>query len=70
MAPALVDPLQPAAAASFRKGLVRPKEAFIGGPDAYSKTAEEKGTASQPTATHPKHLPVWNPDTRFVMVNI
>lgn len=49
---------------SAPKELVGPKEVFIGGPQAYSKTEEEKGTKHQPAAKYPNYLPIWDPDTK------
>lgn len=46
------------------KDLVGPKEAFIGGPEAYSKQAEEHGTSRQPPASYPNYLPTWDPSTK------
>ena len=64
MAPGLVDPPQTEPAGA--KGPVGPKEAFIGGPQVFNKSAEEQGTEKQPPATHPKYLPVWDADTKCV----
>lgn len=44
--------------------LVGPKEVFIGGPQAYSKTGEEQGTESQPAAKYPHYLPIWDSETK------
>ncbi|KAF6228934.1 hypothetical protein HO133_007046 [Letharia lupina] len=65
MAPGIVDPPQTAPASDFAKASVGPKEAFIGGPQVFNKTAEEQGTEKQPPATHPKYLPVWDADTIY-----
>ena len=46
------------------KDLVGPKEAFIGGPEAYSIQAEEQGTSRQPPASYPDYLPTWDPSTK------
>lgn len=46
------------------KDLVGPKEAFIGGPEAYSRQAEEHGTSHQPPASYPNYLPSWDPSTK------
>ena len=66
MAPGLVEPLQAAPASDSVKGLVGPKELFIGGPQDFNKTAEERGTGRQPPATHPEYLPIWDADTKYV----
>lgn len=47
-----------------RKDLVGPKEAFIGGPEAYSRQAEEQGTSRQPPASYPDYLPTWDPSKK------
>ncbi|MCJ1270996.1 hypothetical protein MMC22_010895 [Lobaria immixta] len=66
MAPGLVNTSQPdSAPVSAQKELVGPKEAFIGGPQAYSKTGEEQGTKTQPAAKHPNYLPTWDPETKY-----
>lgn len=64
MAPEIVEP-KPAPKSSFPKSLAGPKEAFIGGPQAYNKTAEENGTESQPAASYPNYLPVWDAETKY-----
>lgn len=46
------------------KDLVGPKEAFLGGPDAYSRQAEELGTSRQPPASYPDYLPTWDPSVK------
>ena len=46
------------------KDLVGPKEAFIGGPESYSKKAEEQGTSGQPPASYPHYLPIWDPSIK------
>ena len=66
MAPGFVDPPQAAPASNVAKGAVGPKEAFIGGPQVFNKIAEERGTEKQPPATHPRYLPVWDADTKYV----
>lgn len=66
MAPGLVDPPQAAPASNFAKDSVGPKEAFIGGPQVFNKIAEEQGTEKQPPATHPKYLPIWDADTKYL----
>ena len=58
MAPGLVD-VQQTETFDFNKDtFVGPKETFIGGPKTFNKAAEEKGTKSQPPASHPNYLPV------------
>ena len=69
MAPGLVEPSQSAPAATYAKGSTGPKEAFIGGPQAYNETAEEKGTEKQPPATHPSYLPVWDAETKYTQLS-
>lgn len=66
MAPGLVETSQPEAPlpVSALKELVGPKEVFIGGPQAYSKTGEEKGTTNHPAAKHPEYLPIWDPEAK------
>ena len=59
MAPGLVE-VQPCAQ-EVSKGS---KEDFSDAPQAFNKQAEERGTATQPAATHPKYLPVWDADTK------
>lgn len=61
MAPALVDSLP------VREAPEKPKytegfnkEAFISVSTSYDNEAELKGTASQPPATYPNYLPVWD----------
>ena len=66
MAPGLVDPPQQGTTSFPQKPLVGPKEAFIGGPKAYSKSTEVNGTESQPPATHPNYLPVWDEEKKYV----
>lgn len=46
------------------KELVGPKEAFIGGPEVYSKQVEEQGTSRQPPASYPAYLPTWDPSIK------
>ena len=67
MAPALVESaplasLNPA----FREksGVGQYKEAYIGGPRAYKKDAELKGTETQPAARFANYLPVWDREKR------
>lgn len=65
MAPGPVNvPQQEPTSVVTPKALVGPKEVFIGGPQAYSKTTEEKGTANQPAAKYPNYLPVWDAETK------
>lgn len=66
MTPGLVDPPQLDSAPAYPNASVGPKEAFIGGPQAYSRNNEEHGTEKQPPATHPKYLPVWDAETKYV----
>ena len=63
MAPGLLD-LQRTPPAITSKVPAGPKEAFIGSPKVFNKKAEEEGTESQPPATHPKYLPIWDADTK------
>jgi sulfonate dioxygenase len=61
MAPALVDPLpirETSEKPKFTEGFN--KEAFISVSTSYDNEAETKGTASQPPATYPNYLPVWD----------
>ena len=61
MAPGLIDPQpNPVEAPLAKKPLIGPKEGFDGGRLSYNKDAEEKGTKTQPPATHPKYLPIWD----------
>ncbi|MCJ1275894.1 hypothetical protein MMC21_003699 [Puttea exsequens] len=66
MAPGLVDLHQSPAISNYTD--VGPKDVFIGGPKAFNRDAEEKGTATQPPATHSKYLPVWDPDTKYELL--
>jgi sulfonate dioxygenase len=61
MAPALVDPL-PIRETPEKPKLIEGfnKEAFISVSTAYDNDAELNGTASQPPATYPNYLPVWD----------
>ena len=70
MAPGLVNPLRVVPALNLVKDSAGPKEAFIGGPQVFNKIAEEQGTERQPPATHPKYLPVWDADTKYVHVRL
>lgn len=64
MAPGLVEQPNSGPAASFSKALNGPKEAFIGGPQAYNEGVEKRGTEKQPPAAHTNYLPVWDAETR------
>ena len=64
MAPAIVVAEQTPASA-YGRDLLGPKEAFIGGPQAYDRIVEEKGDDKQPPATHPNYLPVWDEETKY-----
>jgi sulfonate dioxygenase len=68
MAPALVETRQENSFnPAFREpvsGVGQYKEAYIGGPKAFKKEVEEKGSDTQPAATYPKYLPVWDPNKR------
>ena len=66
MAPGLVEIPQAVLATASTKASVGPKEAFVGGPQVFDKTAEEQGTERHPPATHPNYLPVWDADTMYV----
>ena len=66
MAPGLVDTSQAAPTSASTKASVGPKEAFVGGPQVFDRTAEEQGTERQPPATHPNYLPVWDPEPKYV----
>jgi sulfonate dioxygenase len=65
MAPALVETLnqQHTLNPIFKEvsGVGNYKEAYIGGPKAFKKEVEEKGSATQPAAKYPNYLPVWDP---------
>lgn len=63
MAPGLTEP-QPRVVPAAAESLKGPKEVFIGGPKGYSKTGEENGTETQPAASHPNYLPVWDAETK------
>ncbi|KAF2400475.1 alpha-ketoglutarate-dependent taurine dioxygenase [Trichodelitschia bisporula] len=41
------------------------KEVYIGGPKAFSKDAELKGTGKQPPAKYPNYLPVWDAEKKY-----
>jgi sulfonate dioxygenase len=67
MAPALVESaplasLNPA----FREktGVGQYKEAYIGGPKAYKKEVELKGSETQPAARYTNYLPIWDANKR------
>ena len=66
MAPALVETQQSSFNPAFREvsGVGQYKEAYIGGPKAFKKDVEEKGSATQPAAKYPNYLPVWDPNKR------
>ena len=66
MAAGLIDPPRVAPTSDPTKRPVGPKEAFIGGPQAFNKIIEEQGTERQPPATHPNYLPVWDPNIKYV----
>lgn len=70
MAPGLVESPRAAIIPDSTKGLVGPKEAFIGGPQIFNKVAEEQGTERQPPATYPKYLPVWDADTKYAPASL
>ena len=67
MAPGLVDTSRSEPGVAASKELVGPKEVFIGGPQEYSKTEEEQGTTKHPPAKHPEYLPIWDPETKYVV---
>ncbi|KAF2435857.1 TauD-domain-containing protein [Tothia fuscella] len=64
MAPALVETQHAAFNPAFREvsGVGQYKEAYIGGPKAFKKDVEEKGSETQPAATYPLYLPIWDPE--------
>jgi sulfonate dioxygenase len=68
MAPALVETIQQQSTfdPAFRQvsGVGQYKEAYIGGPKAFKKEVEEKGSETQPAASYPNYLPVWDPEKR------
>jgi sulfonate dioxygenase len=69
MAPALVETASQLGATfdpAFRQvsGVGQYKEAYIGGPKAFKKEVEEKGSETQPPATYPNYLPVWDREKR------
>lgn len=70
MAPALVESqtIDATFNPAFREvsGVGNYKEAYIGGPKAFSREIEEKGSESQPAASYPNYLPVWDPKKRKV----
>ena len=70
MAPALVETQQSTFDLTFREvsGVGQYKEAYIGGPKAFKKEVEEKGSDSQPAASFPNYLPVWNPNKRIELL--
>lgn len=45
-------------------GVGQYKEAFIGGPKAFKRDVELRGSATQPAAKYPQYLPIWNPEKR------
>jgi sulfonate dioxygenase len=65
MAPALVEtPSQDSFNPISKEvsGVGQYKEAYIGGPKAFQKDVELRGSSTQPAARYPNYLPVWNPD--------
>ena len=66
MAPGLVDTSHATPASASTKVPVGPKEAFVGGPQVFDKSAEEQGTERHPPATHPNYLPLWEVDAKYV----
>ncbi|KIW07577.1 uncharacterized protein PV09_01532 [Verruconis gallopava] len=52
---------------AFREvsGVGNYKEAYIGGPRAFKKDVEEKGSETQPAARYPHYLPVWDPEKHY-----
>jgi sulfonate dioxygenase len=71
MAPALVETQQAGSTfdAAFRQvsGVGQYKEAYIGGPKAFKKEVEEKGSETQPPASHANYLPVWDREKRILI---
>jgi hypothetical protein len=67
MAPALVDTTRASLDPAFREvsGVGNYKEAYIGGPKAFKKEVEEKGSETQPAATYPNYLPIWDQNKRM-----
>jgi len=67
MAPALVESRQSEFNPAFREvsGVGQYKEAYIGGPKAFKKEVEEKGSETQPAARYPNYLPVWDPNKHY-----
>jgi len=70
MAPALVETASQLGATfdpAFRQvsGVGQYKEAYIGGPKAFKKEVEEKGSETQPPATYPNYLPIWDREKHY-----
>lgn len=67
MAPALVETQETTLNPVFKlpvSGVGQYKEAYISGPKAFKKDVEEKGSETQPPATYPLYLPVWDREKR------
>lgn len=65
MAPALIEtPSQDSVNPETKQvsGVGEYKEAFIGGPKAFKRDVELRGSSTQPAARYPDYLPVWNPE--------
>lgn len=69
MAPGLIDPTR-ANEGEKLKPLVGPKDAFDGGPKLFNKVAEETGTKTQPPATYPHYLPIWDAEKKSVALRL
>jgi sulfonate dioxygenase len=66
MAPSLIEvepPKTEVPVKAVSTGLSEYKEAFSTGPKGFNTEAEMKGTATQPAASYPNYLPVWNNET-------
>jgi len=68
MAPALVETPHQGTFNPISKevsGVGQYKEAYIGGPKAFKRDVELRGSSTQPAARYPNYLPVWNPDKKY-----
>lgn len=63
MAPALVEQITEQPAVGYKSGVGAYKEAAFGGPKAFRKDLELRGTDKHAPAKYPHYLPVWNNET-------
>lgn len=60
MAPALIETQTKTEATKQNLAEGSFKTVFVGGPKSYNDVGELKGTESQPPASYPAYLPVWD----------